>query len=618
MSTVIKEMATTNLTQDGDLNRTYRVDFLIKGTTNEGAADALIAMSNAVSIGDPYNVAADSPDLWALRKPDTSIARAPDEEKKGIGRYWVASCTFSTKPDKRCVTVPVEDPLLEPPKVSGSFVRYQEEASLDRFGNPIRTSSFEQFKGKQVEFDANRPQLKIEMNFPVFSWIETIHSMIDTVNGYPIWGLAARCWKLSSAPWQRKYKGVCETYFSCTLEFDGRLDTFDRDLLDQGTKALNGHSDANSSWILDNINGNPPNPLNPSHFIRYTDRKGQPTTVILNGAGVPALTGVGAALYSVATAALVAGGDGYKVGDILGVSGGFSMLVARVRVTTVGGGSGEVITGISLIDPGSYTTKAETTPPGPIGLYAITGTGSLATATLTWTTTPVVCNSAVPGNWGSGYLVDDLLVVQGGTPTTSPAAVPPATALPPFTAPSPPGNSSATVLKVTAVGQGGAILAAIIDSPGSYSAQPANPVQTLGSLTGVNATFTLGFGASTTKVDSVNQPPSVVGSGGGYTAGDVLTVVGGTGTAAELTVLTVTGPGEVATVSVLAGGTYTVNPPFPDSVTGGTGSGATFDLAFVPSFAANVPNPSAPGSIHVEVYGESDFLTLGLPLVFDD
>ena len=69
---------------------------------------------------------------------------------------------------------------------------------------------------------------------------------------------------------------------------------------------------------------------------------------------------------------------------------------------------------------------------------------------------------------------------------------------------------------------------------------------------------------------------AALGSGGsGYTANDILTLVGGTGTAATIKVLTVS-TGVVVTFQVLSGGSYTVNPSGTCSTTGGTGTGATF------------------------------------------
>lgn len=50
-----------------------------------------------------------------------------------------------------------------------------------------------------------------------------------------------------------------------------------------------GVGTSGTGWILDNINGSPPNPYNPQHFIRYKDRNGECTRVILDGQGQPAI-----------------------------------------------------------------------------------------------------------------------------------------------------------------------------------------------------------------------------------------------------------------------------------------------------------------------------------------
>jgi len=75
---------------------------------------------------------------------------------------------------------------------------------------------------------------------------------------------------------------------------------------------------------------------------------------------------------------------------------------------------------------------------------------------------------------------------------------------------------------------------------------------------------------------------SLVAGGAGYTAGDTLTVVGGdAGIPVELTVLTVSGGGAVTGVQVSNTGRYTTPPTNPVSVTGGTGTLATFTIDFV-------------------------------------
>lgn len=72
---------------------------------------------------------------------------------------------------------------------------------------------------------------------------------------------------------------------------------------------------------------------------------------------------------------------------------------------------------------------------------------------------------------------------------------------------------------------------------------------------------------------------AIAGGGTGYTANDVLTLTGGTGVVATLTVNTVSS-GVITAVTITTVGAYLTEPSNPVSVTGGTGSGATFNLTF--------------------------------------
>jgi hypothetical protein len=74
---------------------------------------------------------------------------------------------------------------------------------------------------------------------------------------------------------------------------------------------------------------------------------------------------------------------------------------------------------------------------------------------------------------------------------------------------------------------------------------------------------------------------AVDAAGTGYTAGDTLDVVGGLGQiTTELTVSTVNGSGGITGVTISNAGQYVEIPTNPVSVTGGSGSAATFDLTF--------------------------------------
>jgi hypothetical protein len=171
-------------------------------------------------------------------------------------------------------------------------------------------------------------------------------------------------------------------------------------------------------------------------------------------------------------------------------------------------------------------------------------------------------------------------------------------------------NVTFTVTAVTS----GAISGFNISNSGDYLVAPANPVSVTGG-TGTGATFTVYWGlgnpvisnpgsgyttnplvsisnavtgATCTSAVPVNQYPT----GNAYAVNDILTVVGGTGTATQIKV---TGVGTayyspnskfhisypvITSVTIQAAGSYTVLPTSPVSVTGGTGSGATFNLGF--------------------------------------
>lgn len=74
---------------------------------------------------------------------------------------------------------------------------------------------------------------------------------------------------------------------------------------------------------------------------------------------------------------------------------------------------------------------------------------------------------------------------------------------------------------------------------------------------------------------------AVNAAGTGYTVGNTLNVVGGLGPiTTELTVTTVNGSGGITGVTISNAGQYAEIPANPVSVTGGSGSAATFDLTF--------------------------------------
>jgi hypothetical protein len=285
MSTsIVNGYTTWSASRDEEGQRTYKIKFLIKGVSTDGPATVLQTEGLPVpgSIWDYGN----DIDIWATCKLAMTVTPVLSKEQN---QFWDVECTFSTKSDsKRCMDQSIENPLLIPDRISGSFKPVHEEQSYDRDGSPILNSAFEMIRGPKVEFDKFKATVKIEQNVPSLQ-LPLLTSMVDTVNDSPLWGIPARCIKMNLPSWERKFWGLCNLYYTRTLEFEIDWDTFDRDILDEGTKALFGRFDKITGlYTLTNIAGQPPNLMNPNHFDKFLDRAGNPTRTLLNGAGLPA------------------------------------------------------------------------------------------------------------------------------------------------------------------------------------------------------------------------------------------------------------------------------------------------------------------------------------------
>lgn len=294
---------------DGDVDvegyRTYHATYQVLTLVNDGP---YIAMNCA---GLPYpgsvwQIGNDlDPFVWCLF---TRNARPRNQQEANV--IWDVQVTFTNKPPdgrrNRCTDHPITDPLLEPARLSGSFSKYSEEATIDRFGQAIVSSSWERLRGPQVEFDATRISFRVEMNTAQL-FLALVGSMVNTVNAFDLYGLPPRCIKLSSASWQRLFYGQCYVYYKWVFEFEANYKKdaygniysgFDRDLDDEGTRVLNGHwlpndGTGQADYVVDKLGGVViPNKDNPAHYIAYKDRYGASGPVLLNGAGLPAFAGI--------------------------------------------------------------------------------------------------------------------------------------------------------------------------------------------------------------------------------------------------------------------------------------------------------------------------------------
>ncbi len=283
MATFIRDGQTTwKMTRDEVGHRTYNITFRVASDITDGPANVL-QTPGLPEYGSTWEFD-DDVDVWAWCRWNADVRPVLEGEPN---TEWTVEFIFSTKADVCCRDTPVEDPLLQPMVVTGGSVKYTEEATHDWRGDPVQNSALEQIRGPQNEWDANRSSVKITQNVANLD-LAAVNAILDCVNDAPMWGEDKWNIKLSSFTWEQKYYGQCNLYYVRHFEFEINKKGWARDVLDEGSKALNGHHGASTgAWVLDNINGAAPDPTNPLHYTAYQDRAGNVCRVVLDGAGKP-------------------------------------------------------------------------------------------------------------------------------------------------------------------------------------------------------------------------------------------------------------------------------------------------------------------------------------------
>lgn len=262
---------------------------------------------------------------------------------------------------------------------------------------------------------------------------------------------------------------------------------------------------------------------------------------------------------------VVNAGSNYAPGDTITLPGGTYTQQCVVEVGTIvnediGATSGPIATAY-VSTPGEYTAL----PTNPLAQESTSGLGTGATFDLTFSgqalQSATVYNTGSVG--GTGYAVNDQITIAGGTLTS--AATP-------------------AILFVTSVGLNGVVTGVYVGNPGAYTALPGAPAQGASYSQPITQESTTGVGTGAQfQVVWVIEGAAVaipVAAGSGYVVGDQLTVVGGNFTEqAVLTVATLAGSA-IATVTINNPGTYIEYPTSPVAVTGGTGTGVTFNIAW--------------------------------------
>jgi hypothetical protein len=230
--------------RDDEGHRYYEIDWHIQTFSQHDNIAFILNNWPLFAVGSPFNLTALWPavtgnDLWAFCTPQLNIA--PHRDVKELGPYtnWVITQYWSTKQSWRCQTFPVENPLLEPVDISGDFVHEARQASLDRFGKPLRHPNFEPITGPAVEYRYAYPTINITFNSVTLP-LSTYVQLVNKLNDAPLWGLPARCVRFADAKWSRKVYGSCFYYFTTTYTFEFDIQGFDKPVPAEGTKVYGG------------------------------------------------------------------------------------------------------------------------------------------------------------------------------------------------------------------------------------------------------------------------------------------------------------------------------------------------------------------------------------------
>jgi hypothetical protein len=207
-------------TEEGD--EIYTLSWRVNTTSLTDGPDVAWTAAGLPYPGASLNVGGTT-NPWAFFQGKGSAKLQKQDANR---KLWNLTTVFSTKPIKRCSASRVDDPLLEPPNVKGSFSQVMEEALADKDGNPIQNTVKQRYTGSIVQTPKSRPVVELEMNV---AWINLawLAEYADTVNSNVQWGQAVRTIKCTVGPWERVLYGSCYYYFVVRFTFELKTDKWD-------------------------------------------------------------------------------------------------------------------------------------------------------------------------------------------------------------------------------------------------------------------------------------------------------------------------------------------------------------------------------------------------------
>ena len=249
------------------------------------------------------------------------------------------------------------------------------------------------------------------------------------------------------------------------------------------------------------------------------------------------------------------GGTGYAVGDTITLVGGTKNHEPEMLVRSVS--SGDYASGAVVVVGGTGYVVGDLLTP----------------STGTYSVTPIIEVTSVAAGVVTGVQINNAGICssQPSNPVTMSG-----------------GTGTGCTINFTWTAGTGIVTSVHISDAGVYTVQASNPVlqnTSSGAGTGVKFTVTYTDTAWEQKINYEADEATAVGisaAGTGYTLNDIVTIVGGTYTAAATVKITAVSGGVPTAVAVQTGGDYSATPSNPASTSGGSGSGLTLTMTWTP------------------------------------
>ncbi len=217
---------------DTEGNRTYIVTAQVK-TNDRGDASIIVIAGLGLDLTSFYAFGNES-DPGAF----FTSARAVPKKRKESLTVWTVTINYSSKAKDKVNVTQVDDPLDEPPQISGSFVEYLKIVEKDQANVIVANTVGDVFDPPVMDEDG-RPTIVILKNFAECN-LPLYGDYFGAVNLDPFFGLGVRTCRLAGITWGQKYRGSGVPYYPITMTFEIKKDTWDLSILNRGYAELDG------------------------------------------------------------------------------------------------------------------------------------------------------------------------------------------------------------------------------------------------------------------------------------------------------------------------------------------------------------------------------------------